>query len=370
MARALIILFLVPIVTSKMVTLEQEDFGSYKGETVKRFIWTSESGFSVAVISYGATIQSIQVPDKNGVIDDVILGFDDLDGYVNRNSPYLGSTVGRCANRIGGASFDIDGVTYQLAKNVDTNHLHGGIVGFDKVNWQSTVDGNKVTFSYLSKDGEEGYPGDLLTNIAVEVLEDDTLRLVFQSTTTKKTVVNLTNHAYFNLAGHGTGAAELYNHVISMNANKITETNNESIPTGSFKEVGGTPFDLRVPTRLGDVIENSSELFDNNFCIANYGDKQVTFTARVTHPASGRFLEVFTDQPGVQLYTANFLPSPQDEALVGKESIGYRRHGAFCLETQNYPDAVNHDNFPSAILKPGDVYLHRVSYRFGVVKSA
>ncbi|XP_052744696.1 galactose mutarotase [Bicyclus anynana] len=351
-----------------MVYVYAEQFGTFNGEAVKKFTWETDSGFTVSVISYGAIVQSIKVPDKSGILSDVVLGFDDLDSYVNRNDPHLGSTVGRCANRIGGASFQIDGVTYQLAKNIGKDHLHGGIVGFDKVNWKYIVDGSKVIFSYLSKDGEEGYPGDLVTTVIYEVKEDDTLYVEFVATTTKKTVVNLTNHSYFNLAGHETGAEEIYNHVIAINADKITETTSESIPTGRFIKVGGTAYDLRIPARLGDAMERQadSELYDDNFCVTAYQKEELNFISRVTHPPSGRYLELYSDQPGVQLYTSNFLPSPNEPALVGKGGVGYRRHGAFCLETQNYPDAVHHPGFPTAILKPGDVYRHRVNYRFGV----
>ncbi|XP_045539489.1 galactose mutarotase [Papilio machaon] len=352
-----------------MVHLLEQDFGTFKNEIVKKYTWQTKSGFKVSIISYGATIQSILVPDKVGELNDVVLGFDDINGYVERNEPYLGATVGRCANRIRGANFQIDGADFQLAKNVsEHDHLHGGLVGFDKVNWNSVVDGYKVTFSYLSKDGEEGYPGDLLTNVTYDVTDDDVINVQFIATSTKKTVINLTNHSYFNLAGHDTGAEELYNHVISINADRITETTPQSIPTGGFVNVGGTPFDLRIPIRLGDVMKQGQNLFDDNFCINTYGNKDLNFVSRVSHPRSGRYLEVYSDQPGVQLYTANFLPFPDQEALVGKSGVGYRRHGAFCLETQNYPDAVHHPNFPSPILKPGDIYKHKVTYRFGTEK--
>ncbi|CAK1542514.1 unnamed protein product [Leptosia nina] len=353
---------------SNMVHLSEEKFGTFKNEPVKKFIWYTESGLSVSVISYGAIIQSIRVPDKNGETKDVVLGFDDLEGYVSRNTPYLGATVGRCANRIGGASFQIDGTKYEVAKNIGKDHLHGGIVGFDKANWNSTVDGNRVIFSYLSKDGEENYPGNLITNVIYEV-KDDELHVQFVATTDKKTVVNLTNHSYFNLAGHDAGADGLFDHVIMVNADRITETDEGSIPTGKFCDVGGTSFDLRVPIRLGDAMSKGDKLFDDNFCISRFGNEGLTYTSRVSHPKSGRYLEVYTNQPGVQLYTGNFLPFPTESALVGKNGIGYRRHGAFCLETQDFPDAVNHKNFPNAILTPGQMYDHKVVYKFGAEKN-
>ncbi|CAF4762613.1 unnamed protein product [Pieris macdunnoughi] len=351
-----------------MVHLSEEYFGTFKNEPVRKFTWYTDSGIAISVISYGAIVQSIQVPDKNGVASDVVLGFDDIEGYVTRNTPYLGATVGRCANRIGGATFQIDGQKYEVAKNIGKDHLHGGIVGFDKVNWQTAVDGNKVIFSYLSKDGEEHYPGNLITNVIYEV-KDDELHINYVASSDKKTVINLTNHSYFNLAGHDAGAEGLFDHVIMMNADQITETNEGSIPTGRLLQVGGTPFDLRVPIRLGDAMKKAELLFDDNFCINRFGNKDLTFTARVTHPKSGRYLEVYTNQPGVQLYTGNFLPAPTESALVGRDGVGYRRHGAFCLETQNYPDAVNHSNFPNAVLTPGNRYDHKVVYRFGAEKS-
>ncbi|KAL4713400.1 hypothetical protein ACJJTC_010385 [Scirpophaga incertulas] len=361
------LLLILPMVTSALVTLSEEDFGTLNDEVIKKFTWKNFNGFSMSVITYGAHIQSIKVPDRNGIVADVVLGFDDLNSYVQRNSPYFGATIGRCANRIAGGMFEIDDQVYVLAKNDGNNHLHGGIIGFDKVIWKYHVEGLKVTLSYLSKDGEEGYPGDLVTNVSFEVLEDNTVRMVFQSSTTKKTVVNLTNHSYFNLAGHQTGAAEIYKHVVAVNANKITVTNSESIPTGAFMDVGGTQFDLRIPRQLGKLIENST-LFDNNFCVTTYDDQKLNFVSRVVHPVSGRTLEVFSDQPGVQLYTANHLPSSDQPPIVGKNSATYSRHGAFCLETQKFPDAVHHSNFPSVILKPGDLYVHNVHYRFSVDK--
>ncbi|XP_049878814.1 galactose mutarotase isoform X2 [Pectinophora gossypiella] len=305
-----------------MVVLTAEDFGTFKGEVVKKYTWKTNSGFCLSAISYGAIIQSIKVKDKNGEITDIVLGFDDLDGYVTRNTPYFGAAIGRCANRIGGATFDIDGATYNVAKNIGNNHLHGGIVGFDKVNWKSTVDGAKVTFSYFSKDLEEGYPGNLVVSVSYEVTDDD----------------------------------------------RITETDSDSIPTGNFSKVGGTPYDLRVAKRLGDVMDQLPGLYDDNFCVTSYENKGLTFVSHVVHPSSGRFLEVYSNQPGVQFYTSNGLPAPDQEAIIGKGGVGYRRHGAFCLETQNYPDAIHHQNFPKVVLSPGEVYDHKVVYSFGVDK--
>ncbi|CAG4990444.1 unnamed protein product [Colias eurytheme] len=348
-----------------MVYLTEQHFGSFNEDPVKKFTWQTSNGFSVSVISYGAIVQSIKVPDQNGEIKDVVLGFDTFEDYVTKNARFFGSTIGRCANRIRGGTFQLDGVTYQLAKNNGDNHLHGGIIGFNKVNWQSVVDGTKVVFSYLSKDGEEGYPGELLVNVTYEVKDDDCLYIDFKATTDKKTIVNMTNHSYFNLAGHESGSQGLFDHVITVNADKITESNAANIPTGRLLKVGGTPFDLRVPVRLGDIISKHEKLFDHNFCVSDSGMEGLNFVAKVEHPASGRTLEVYSNQPGVQVYTGYFLPAPGDQAIIGKQGVEYRRNAAFCLETQIYPDAINHPHFPSVVLKPGDVYDHRVMYNFG-----
>ncbi|KAJ2941130.1 hypothetical protein O0L34_g10365 [Tuta absoluta] len=352
-----------------MVELIVEDFGRHKGEVVKKYTWKTSSGFSLSAISYGAIIQSIHLPNKDGAISDIVLGFDDLQSYETRNVAYFGAAIGRCANRVGGAAVNIDGATYKLADNLGSgNSLHGGVVGFDKVNWNSTVIDKKVIFSYFSKDLEEGYPGNAVVSVSYEVTDDGTLAMNFQATSDKKTVINLTNHSYFNLAGHDTGADELYNHVVAINADKITETDSNSIPTGKLLPVGGTPFDLRIATRLGDKLSKSDVLYDDNFCITTNGIQGLNFVSRVSHPSTGRYLEVYSNQPGVQFYTSNFLPAPDQPALIGKGGVGYRRRGAFCLETQTYPDAVHHANFPTVILNPGEVYCHQVLYKFGVDK--
>ncbi|GBP13541.1 Aldose 1-epimerase [Eumeta japonica] len=284
--------------------------------------------------------------------------------------------------------------------------MHRKSESYRQANWKWTVEGTRVTFSYLSVDGEEGYPGDVLANVSYLVTEDGTLSVDFLATATRKTVVNLTNHSYFNLAGHQTGVAELYNHRMHVRwveessesgwssspmdardsgrvasalpsswegigylmEKRITETDQNSIPTGGFIKVGGTAYDLRIETRLGDAMGRVSAGYDDNFCVSNYGNKSLAFVARAFHPPSGRYMELHSDQPGVQFYTSNFLPAPADPALVGKGGVGYRRHGAFCLETQNYPDAVNRPHFPDVVLKPGDTYVHRIRYSFGAVK--
>ncbi|XP_050682879.1 galactose mutarotase-like isoform X2 [Leptidea sinapis] len=309
----------------------------------------------------------VVVPDRDGNISDVVLGFDDLDSYVNRNVKNFGGVIGRCTNRIAEGTFQIDGVTHRLTKNRDGHHVHGGNLAFDKVNWSSSVDGNKVIFSRLSKDGEEGYPGELLTNIIYEVRDDNTWCIEYLASTTAKTIVNLTNHSYFNLAGHETGAEELYNHIVAMNCDKILEVRSDWIPTGRLLPVAGSAFDLRTPRRLGDIIEDSDILFHHNFCVSRSGNNGLNFISRVTHPATGRYLDVYSDQPSLLFYNANFFPKRDEPGLPGKDGAMYRRHAGMCLEAQNYVDAVHHPMFPTVILKPGDIYKQKTEYRFGVL---
>ncbi|XP_059619599.1 galactose mutarotase isoform X2 [Phlebotomus argentipes] len=358
------------------VSLSVDSFGlvkdpvTKKEETVWVYTWrNSLSRVSVKVISYGATILSVEVPDKNGVLQDVVMGFDSLEGYFNPLNPYFGATVGRVANRIAHGKFSLDGKDVQVAKNWNgKHHLHGGIVGFDKFNWTGFVDGNALVLSHFSPDDFEGYPGDLLVQVRYELTDDDALKINFSATTSKLTSVNLTNHSYFNLAGHDAGNEEIYKHFVVINADKITETDSESIPTGKLLEVGGTAFDLRSGKTLGEAFKaTAANGYDDNFCVTKYSQGD-SFVARAVHPPSGRFLEVYSDQPGVQFYTANFLPDPKDSAspkLHGKGGGLYQKHGSFCFETQKFPDAVNHDNFPSTILKPGETYQHLCVYKFG-----
>ncbi|XP_055595077.1 galactose mutarotase-like [Uranotaenia lowii] len=384
------------------VTLTVDGFGVVKdplsGEVqpVKRYTWANESGMMVQVISYGAIITVMKVPAKDGSLEDVVLGFDDIPGYQTANNPYFGATVGRVANRIGGGKFTIDGVEYHVTKNYENRHqLHGGKIGFDKFNWHGHVQGTVVTLSHTNPDGHEGYPGTVIASVTYELKRDNRFTCTFRATSSASTPINLTNHSYFNLAGHSKGYEEIYRHIISVNADRITETDEDSIPTGNFLCVGGSAYDLRIPRELGPAMSRAAgEGFDNNFCITKGTQQGMTFTARVVHPQSGRVLEVYTDQPGVQLYTSNFMPDPnrnirprptnaedyyevthlepvvpamsQNPPIRGKGGARYFKHGAFCLETQNYPDAMNHDNFPNSILTPGETYVHRVEYKFGI----
>ncbi|CAG4990429.1 unnamed protein product [Colias eurytheme] len=351
-----------------MVYLTEQEFGTINDEVVKKYTWRTDSGFSLSAISFGAIVQSLQVPDKDGNISDVVLGFDDLQSYVERNIKNFGGVIGRCTNRVAEGTIQIDGVTHRLTKNKDGHHVHGGNLAFDKVNWSSTVDGTRVVFSRLSKDGEEGYPGDLMVNITYEVRDDDTWYIEYTASSTKKTIINMTNHSYFNLAGHESGAEGLYNHLVTMNCDKVVEVRSDWVPTGRLLPVGGTSFDLRSPKRLGDIIENSKNLFHHNLCVTKNGNKGLNFLSRVYHPPSGRYMDVYSDQPSILFYNANYFPTKEEAGIVGKDGASYRRHAGMCIETQNYIDAVHHPSFPSVILKPGDIYKQKTEYRFGVVK--
>ncbi|XP_070496494.1 galactose mutarotase [Chironomus tepperi] len=400
------------------VCLKVDGFGSVENpitkkiEDIARFTWQNENGMCVQLISYGAIVTSIKVPDRAGQLADVVLGFDDIDGYRKSNNPYFGALIGRVANRIARGQFVLNGEIVNVARNWNNKHsLHGGVIGFDKFNFNHYVKGNAVYLTHLSPDYYEGYPGAVLLTVKCELLSDNSLSMSFKATTTRPTAINLTNHSYFNLAGHETGYTEIYSHVISINADKITETDSESIPTGKLLDVGGTPFDLRIPRELGPAMKNlTGPGYDDNFCVnipKSANEQPVVFVSRVIHPTSGRYLEVFSNQPGVQLYTSNFLPDPcgnispsafnsenyyevdgvlttkleklnvqmkdevkclddESKAVIGKGGVHYLKHGAFCLETQKFPDAVHHDNFPTTILNPGEVYNHEVIFKFGV----
>ncbi|XP_046613364.1 galactose mutarotase-like isoform X1 [Neodiprion virginianus] len=352
---------------SEAMSVTRQPWGTVQGEKVEIFTLKNGHGFEVDVISYGATIQSIRTPDKHGNIDDVVLGFDNIEGYLGSDNPYFGATVGRVANRIGKAKFNVDGVMYTVAENVPGGSLHGGLKAWDKKIWNATIRDNAVWMTLLSCDGEEGYPGAVIATVKFSVTNDGRLVIKMTAVSTKATPINLTNHSYFNLFGHSGNATELYKHEITINADRWTVTDEGSIPTGEIRSVANSIMDLRVSKQLGDVLPKvPSGGYDYNFCVPNDdGPKGDRFVARVLHPNTGRYLEVYSDQPGVQLYTSNGFPDEKTKGIVGKNGQQYFKHGAFCLETQNYPDAVNHENFPNSILRPGQTYKHSVTYKFG-----
>ena len=341
------------------------------GQAVDIYVLTSGDGIEAAITTYGGAVVSLKVPDRGGKLGDVVLGYDSLEGYVN-DKAYFGAIVGRYGNRIAHAQFSLDGKTYTLAKNNHDNSLHGGIKGFNKAVWAakeiSMHEGQSLELSYLSKDGEEGFPGNLKVSVTYTLMDRNSLRIEYSATTDKKTVVNLTNHSYFNLAGPGSG--DILGHILQIEADKFTPVDSGMIPTGELRDVSGTPFDFRRPTAIGARIDQDNEQlklgngYDHNYALRSWDNPGgETPAARVVEPTTGRVLEVWTTNPGVQLYTANFL-----DGTKGKGGIAYLRRSAFCLETQYYPDSPNQPKFPSVVLKPGDRYHSMTLYKFSVEK--
>lgn len=339
------------------------------GEEIDLFTLRNGNGIEAAITNYGGRLVTLKTPDRNGRFDDIVLGFDDLDGYLNKN-PYFGALVGRYANRIANAEFTLEGKTYKLARNNGSNSLHGGLMGFDKVAWtanQTTAaHGPALQLNYISADGEEGYPGRLTTTVTYALTDDDELRIDYAATTDKPTVLNLTNHSYFDLAGQR--AENILDHIVTIAADRFTPVNANLIPTGELRSVKGTPFDFTQPTRAGERIDSNDEQlkygkgYDHNF-VLNRGGAGLSFAARAHHPGSGRTLEVSTTQPGMQFYTGNHLA----ESLVrGKGGIVYGFRSGFCFETQHFPDSPNQPNFPSTELKPGEQYAQTTVFRFSV----
>jgi aldose 1-epimerase len=334
------------------------------GTVVERFTLRNANGVQVVLSSLGAAIHSLQAPGRDGRTADVVLGFDSLDEWV-ANPPFFGVVVGRYANRIAGGRFSLDGVSYSLATNNGPNHLHGGARGFDKVVWAAEsvagAGGDAVRFTYLSPEGEEGYPGTLTVSVVYTLAADNTLRLDYTATTDKATVVNFSNHAYFNLAGTGTILA----HELHINADRYTPVDPTLIPTGELAPVEGTPFDFRKATAIGArIAADHAQIrigggYDHNFAI-NGTAGELRLAARAFDPLSGRTLEVRTTEPGVQLYTANFA-SP----IQGRGGQAYPRHAGFCLETQHFPDSPNHPSFPSTTLRPGETFRSTTVFAFG-----
>lgn len=338
------------------MALSQAGFGSTPaGDPVELFTCTNRNGLVLELISYGATVKSVAVPDRHGTVGVITLGFPDLSGYLQRH-PYFGSTVGRFANRIAGARFTLDGVTYRLAANNGPNHLHGGVVGFDRVVWDAEPFENGgragVTFRYVSPDGEEGYPGRLDVEATYELSDSDELTMSYRATADAPTPVNLTNHTYWNLGGGGT----ILDHEVQIDADRYLPVDATQIPTGVIAPVADTPMDFTIPKPVGRELDDIDRIgYDHCFVLRHRS--RLAHAARVTDPASGRVMEVSTTQPGVQFYTGN--------NLTGFEpSGGYRRHEGLCLETQHFPDSPNRPQFPTTVLAPGEEYAHLTVHRF------
>ncbi len=346
------------------MSIKKQIFGNLPdGTAVEIFTLTNRNGLEARVMTYGAILVSMRTPDSSGNLADITLGFDTLTDYVEKNDSYFGTTTGRCANRIAKGKFTLDDTEYTFARNIGDNHLHGGIKGFDKVIWSAnqiqTPEAQAVEFTYLSADGEEGYPGNLNCSVIYKLTDNDELSFEYTATTDKPTVINLTNHAYWNLAGHDSG--DVLDHHLQINADKYTLVNDDSIPTGVLANVAGTLMDFTRSHSIGekiDQIPGNPGGYDHNYVLNSSGE--LSLAATVCDPKSGRVMEVSTTEPGVQLYTANYL----DGSCIGKGGAVYNKRGALCLETQHFPDSPNQPNFPSTVLRPGEVYKHLTVHKF------
>jgi len=352
--------------SKEKLNVKKEAFGKTPdGVEIDQYILTNANGMTAKIITYGAILTELDVPDRDGKLGDVVLGFDNLKDYLERN-PHFGATTGRVANRIAKGKFTLDGKEYTLAVNNGPNSLHGGLKGFDKRVWKAgakpTPNGTAVELSYVSKDGEEGYPGDLNVTVTYTLTNDNALRIDYTATTDKATPVNLTNHSYFNLAGPKSG--DILGHELMIAAERYTPTDDTQIPTGEIKPVKDTPLDFTTPRRIGDRIDQFKSSpgggYDHNFVLNSGGKEEPGFAARVSEPKTGRIMEMYTTEPGVQFYTGNYL----DGKLTGRGGVVYKKHAGFCLEAQHFPDSVHHNNFPSIILKPGETYHQTTIYKF------
>jgi aldose 1-epimerase len=352
--------------------ISKQAFGqTADGTLVELYTLRNSDGMEATIMTYGGIVTSLKVPDKSGNFADVVLGFDTLDGYTKasytKNCPYFGALIGRYGNRIANGKFSLAGIEYTLAKNNLPNTLHGGCKGFDKVIWKVEAaevgaHGPKLELTYVSKDGEEGHPGNLTVHATYTVTEDNALQIKFEATTDKATVVNLTHHSYFNLAGRG----DIHGHVVYINADKFTPVDSGLIPTGELRPVTGTPFDFLTPTAIGARVSDTDDEqiklgkgYDHNWVLNKQGD-ELSLAARVHEPTTGRTLEVWTTAPATQFYTGNFL----DGTLIGKGGWAYQFRNGFCFEPQHYPDSPNQPDFPTTELKPGQTYKNTIIYKF------
>jgi aldose 1-epimerase len=345
----------------KAYAISSEDFGTIGNETITQYSIANPNGVVVKIINYGATVTSVMVPDKSGKMGDVVLGFDSLSGYLQTGNPYMGCIVGRYANRIANAKFALDGQTYTLAANNNGNSLHGGAKGFDKVVWTAKPQpgDSSILLTYTSKDGEEGYPGTLQVEVTYTLTPNNELKIDYFARTDKATPVNLTNHSYFNLSA---GAdSTILGHEIMIKSDLVTAVNDKLIPTGAFTEVKGGPMDFNAAKQIGKDIAQVPGGYDHNWVLRR-NDVGPEMIASLYHPGSGRYMEVYTTEPGIQFYTGNFL----DGSLTGKGGKKYVRNAGLCLETQHFPDSPNQKDFPTTVLKPNEAYKQTTWYRFSV----
>jgi aldose 1-epimerase len=370
-SRLILLLLSLPLVAlaQQPTRVTQAPFGRLPdGTVIDGYTIRNPRGTTMHVMTYGATITALRTADRQGHFDDIVLGFDSVEGYLD-DPPYFGAIVGRYANRIAKGRFTLNGHTYQLPINNGPNSLHGGTRGFDKVVWRATPFENDssagLVLTHVSPDGDNGYPGRVEVRVTYTLTDSDALIVEYGATTSKATPINLSQHSYFNLSGDGT--RDILDHVLELEASHYTPVDSTLIPTGELAPVEGTPFDFRTPTPIGERIEQANQQlqfgrgYDHNFVLDRSG-APLSHAARVVEPTTGRMLDIYTDQPGVQFYSGNFL----DGTIKGKGGKVYRHRYGFCLETQHYPDSPNHPNFPSTILRPGEKFVSRTVFRFGV----
>jgi aldose 1-epimerase len=341
--------------------ITEKPFGEVEGQPITQYTITNANGMQVSIINYGGTVTNLITPDKNKQMGDVVLGFDSLSGYLQKGNPYFGCLVGRYGNRIAKGKFTLDGQTYQLPLNNNGNTLHGGLKGFDKVVWQASkpAGDSSLLLTYTSKDGDQGFPGNLKVEVVYTLTADNALQIAYSATTDKATPVNLTNHCYFNLSAGKEGT--VLNHEIMVNADKYTAVDTLLIPTGQLPDVKGTPMDFTSAKAIGKELASVKGGYDHNWVLNKKGT-DLEKVATAYDAASGRLMEVSTTEPGLQFYTGNFL----DSTLHGKNNWVYAQHAAFCMETQHFPDGPNQPSFPNTILKPGETYKSLTRYKFSV----
>ena len=349
--------------TTTKAGITRADWGEADGKKVSLYTLTNKSGVQVTISTYGGTCTSWIVPDKNGKMGSILLGFDSLSGYLAK-PPYFGALIGRYGNRIANGKFKIDTATYTLATNNGKNHLHGGNKGFDKVVWDAATTADSVaelTLNYLSKDGEEGYPGNLNVIVKYRLTDNDELEIEYNAETDKPTVVNLTNHNYYNLTGDH--ANTILDHTLMIDADNYTPVDSTLIPTGEIKSVKGTPFDFTKSTKIGARIDSVKGGYDHNWVLNKKGNA-MELVATLSDDVSGRKMEVYTTEPGLQFYSGNFL----DGTIKGSDGKPFSQHTGLCLETQHFPNSPNQPNFPSTLLKPGEKYQTMTKYKISVNK--
>ncbi len=337
------------------------------GKQVELFTLTNENGVEMSVTNYGGRIVSLIVPDQSGKLDDIVLGYDNIDDYLNGNEQYFGATIGRYGNRVAKGAFTLDNLQYKLPINNPPNSLHGGTKGFSSKVWNAVQKGkSELELTLISPDMDEGYPGELKVMLKYQLTEKNEVCIFYSAKTSKSTIINLTNHTYFNL--HGAGNSDILDHKLYLNANQYTPVDSTLIPTGKIETVGQTPFDFTNPVVIGARINDKNEQltfgkgYDHNFVLNKKAGEPISFAASLYDPLSGRYMEVFTNEPGIQFYSGNFLKGKE----IGKKHKPYNFRSALCLESQHFPDSPNHPDFPNVVLKPGEIYSSVCVYRFSV----